>query len=90
MTNEVSISCQKTQRLVYGVYPRIPPPQYTSDYNLSAAYNYSFTTRKQNLALCIAEMSTLSDYESLHALTERGITRQWDGQKVRFPFCELL
>ena len=26
MITEVSIRCQKTRRLVYGVYPRIPPP----------------------------------------------------------------
>ena len=26
MITEVSIRCQKTWRLVYGVYPRIPPP----------------------------------------------------------------
>ena len=25
MITEVSIRCQKTRRLVYGVYPRIPP-----------------------------------------------------------------
>ena len=30
MIAEVSIRCQKTRRLVYTVYPRIPPPQYTT------------------------------------------------------------
>jgi len=30
MIAEVSIRCQKTRRLVYDVYPRIPP-QYTTD-----------------------------------------------------------
>ena len=29
MITEVSIRCQKTRRLVYGVYPRIPP-KYTT------------------------------------------------------------
>jgi len=32
MITKVSIRCQKTRRLVYGVYPRIPPPQYTTAY----------------------------------------------------------
>ena len=32
MITEVSIRCQKTRRLVYAVYPRIPPPQYTTAY----------------------------------------------------------
>jgi len=37
MITEVSIRCQKTRRLVYAVYPSIPPPQYTTACNVMCA-----------------------------------------------------
>jgi len=51
MITEVSIRCQKTWRLVYGVYPRIPP-QYTTGWHLN---NPSTAKSRQRPRDCVPQ-----------------------------------